>query len=113
MHPLSIWGTLPIVALHRRNGKLLDLLLKRLCDLVLSSFLLIALSPTFLIVPLLIRLDSPGPVFYVSRRIGKRGCVFPCCKFRTMVVNADQLKPTLAALNERDGFSSRSGMTLD
>jgi exopolysaccharide biosynthesis polyprenyl glycosylphosphotransferase len=102
--PIEYLGTLPVVALHRRNGKLLGNLLKRLCDLVLSSLLLIALSPTFLIVPLLIKLDSPGPVLYVSRRIGKRGRVFPCCKFRTMVANADQLRPSLAALNERDGI---------
>src|SRR6201999_2351495 len=47
---------------------------------------------------------SPGPVFYVSHRIGKKGRVFPCCKFRTMVANADQLRPTLASLNERDGI---------
>ena len=102
--PIEYLGTLPVVALHRRNGKLLGHLLKRLCDFGLASLLLIALSPTFLIIPLLIKLDSPGPVFYVSRRIGKRGRVFPCCKFRTMVANADQLRPTLAALNERDGI---------
>jgi exopolysaccharide biosynthesis polyprenyl glycosylphosphotransferase len=102
--PIEYLGTLPVVALHRRNGKLLGNLLKRLCDLALSSFLLIALSPTLFVIPLLIKLDSSGPVFYISRRIGKRGRVFPCCKFRTMVANADLLKPTLAALNERDGI---------
>jgi exopolysaccharide biosynthesis polyprenyl glycosylphosphotransferase len=102
--PIEYLGTLPVVALHRRNGKLLGHLLKRLCDIVLSSFLLVTLAPTLLVIPLLIKLDSPGPVLYVSHRIGKRGRVFPCFKFRTMVANAEQLKSTLAALNERDGI---------
>ena len=102
--PIDYLGTLPVVALHRRNGKLLGNLLKKVCDSILSSFLLLALLPIFVIIPVLIKLDSPGPVFYISRRIGKKGRVFPCCKFRTMVTNADQLKPSLAALNERDGI---------
>jgi exopolysaccharide biosynthesis polyprenyl glycosylphosphotransferase len=102
--PVDYLGNLPVVALHRRNGKLIGHLLKRVCDLGLASFFMVALLPTFLIIPLLIRLDSPGPVFYISRRIGKKGRVFACYKFRTMVANADQLRPTLAALNERDGI---------
>jgi exopolysaccharide biosynthesis polyprenyl glycosylphosphotransferase len=102
--PIEYLGTFPVVALHRRNGKLLGHLLKRVCDIVLSSVLLVTLAPALLVIPLLIKLDSPGPVFYVSHRIGKRGRVFPCCKFRTMVANAEQLKSTLAALNERDGI---------
>lgn len=102
--PIEYLGTLPVVALHRRNGRFLGHLLKRFCDSVLSPLLLIALAPTFLLIPILIKLDSPGPVFYVSRRIGKKGRVFFCYKFRTMVTNADQLKTSLASLNERDGI---------
>jgi exopolysaccharide biosynthesis polyprenyl glycosylphosphotransferase len=102
--PIEYLGSLPVVALHRRNGKLIDHLLKRLCDFCLSSLFLVLLLPSFLIIPLLIKIDSPGPVLYISHRIGKKGRVFPCCKFRTMVANADQLKPTLASLNERDGI---------
>ena len=102
--PVKYLGTFPVVAQHRRNGKVLDHLLKRLCDIVLSSGLLVALTPALLVIPLLIKLDSPGPVLYVSHRIGKKGRVFPCYKFRTMVANADQLKSTLASFNERDGI---------
>jgi exopolysaccharide biosynthesis polyprenyl glycosylphosphotransferase len=101
--PVEYMGTLPVVTLYRRHGKLLANLLKRLCDSALSLLLLISLAPVFIVIPILIKLDSPGPVFYISRRIGKKGRVFPCCKFRTMVANADQLKSSLAALNERDG----------
>jgi lipopolysaccharide/colanic/teichoic acid biosynthesis glycosyltransferase len=57
-----------------------------------------------ILLAIIIKLDSPGAVFYVSERIGKRGRVFPCFKFRTMVVNAEKLKKDLAALNERDGI---------
>ena len=102
--PIEYLGTLPVVALHRRNVKFIGNLLKKICDSVLSSFLLLALLPIFVIISILIKLDSPGPVFYVSRRIGKKGRVFPCCKFRTMVANADQLRNSLEALNERDGI---------
>lgn len=102
--PIEYLGNLPVVALHRRNGKTIDQLLKRILDLCLSTFFLIVLIPTLLLIPLLIKLDSAGPVFYVSHRIGKKGRVFPCLKFRTMVANADQLKQNLASLNERDGI---------
>ena len=102
--PIEYLGSLPVVALHRRNGKIIGHLLKRILDLCLTSICLVTLLPMFLVIPLLIKLDSPGPVFYISQRIGKKGRVFPCLKFRTMVANAEQLKATLAALNERDGI---------
>ena len=58
--PVDYLGNLPVVALHRRNGKLIGHLLKRLCDFGLASFFIVALLPTFLVIPLLIKLDSPG-----------------------------------------------------
>jgi len=56
-----------------------------------------------LLVALLIRLDSPGPVFYRAQRIGLKGRVFECLKFRTMVDAAEQMRSKLETLNERDG----------
>jgi exopolysaccharide biosynthesis polyprenyl glycosylphosphotransferase len=102
--PIEYLGNLPVVALHRRNGKVIGNLMKRIGDFGMSLFLVAALLPILLIIALLIKLDSPGPVFYISHRIGKKGRVFPCYKFRTMVVNADELTHTLASLNERDGI---------
>jgi exopolysaccharide biosynthesis polyprenyl glycosylphosphotransferase len=102
--PIEYLGNLPVVALHRRNGKVIGNLVKRIADFGLSLFLVVALLPMLLIIALLIKLDSSGPVFYISHRIGKKGRVFPCYKFRTMVVNADELTHTLASLNERDGI---------
>jgi len=65
--------------------------LKRLLDLVFSLLGLIALSPLLLAVALVIKLGSPGPVFYRGLRAGRQGQPFRIFKFRTMVVNADSI----------------------
>lgn len=70
-------------------------MIKRLLDLICALFGLIVLAPLFLIVGLLIKLDSPGSVFYRGDRIGKDGTPFKMFKFRTMVVNADQMGSAL------------------
>ncbi len=77
--------------------------LKRIMDLVLSAFGLIVCAPVFAALALWVQLDSPGPVFYGSRRAGKKGRVFTCYKLRTMVVNADAMKDLLRHRNERKG----------
>lgn len=61
------------------------------------------LSPLLLGIAVAIKLDSLGPVFYLSERIGKKGRVFRCIKFRTMVQNAKELLAELVQRNERDG----------
>jgi lipopolysaccharide/colanic/teichoic acid biosynthesis glycosyltransferase len=66
-------------------------MIKRLFDLIIACASLIALSPAFLIVGLLIKADSSGPILYKGTRIGKDGIPFKMYKFRTMVVNADQI----------------------
>jgi exopolysaccharide biosynthesis polyprenyl glycosylphosphotransferase len=77
--------------------------IKRAFDVVFSFCVLVAMAPVFLIVALAIKLDSPGPVFYLSNRIGKKGRVFQCVKFRTMVADAEERKAELLHMNERDG----------
>jgi lipopolysaccharide/colanic/teichoic acid biosynthesis glycosyltransferase len=57
---------------------------KRVVDVVLSSFLLIVLSPFLLLVALLIRLGSPGPALFVQKRVGRDGELFDMYKFRSM-----------------------------
>lgn len=64
---------------------------KRLFDIVFSLTVLILFSPVYLLLASLIFLSSPGPVFYVQERIGKNFKSFGCIKFRTMVVNADEV----------------------
>ncbi len=64
--------------------------LKRVIDLVLSGVALVLLSPLFLMVSVLIKLDSPGPVFYKQQRLGRNMRGFWLLKFRTMYRDADQ-----------------------
>ena len=65
--------------------------LKRIFDIVFSFLGLIFLLPFFILISLVIKLDSRGPIFYKQKRVGKRGIKFNILKFRTMVLNADQL----------------------
>jgi exopolysaccharide biosynthesis polyprenyl glycosylphosphotransferase len=76
---------------------------KQLMDSV-GSFLLLALGwPIFVVIALLIKLTSPGPVFFRQQRSGCNGQPFTIYKFRTMVTNAEQLQHELAAMNEMSG----------
>jgi exopolysaccharide biosynthesis polyprenyl glycosylphosphotransferase len=77
--------------------------LKRALDVVFSSMALIVLLPLLLAIALAIKLNSRGPIFYISERIGKKGRVFRCAKFRTMVSDAEQRRGEVLHLNERDG----------
>ncbi len=102
--PLEYLGAYPMVALHRRNPRTVAFFMKRVVDLMLSVLALVALFPIMIAIALAVVVDSRGPVFYVSERIGKRGRVFPCFKFRTMIRDAEARKRELAKLNERDGI---------
>lgn len=64
---------------------------KRAFDVVFSVVAMLSVLPFFLLVPLIIYFVSPGPVFFKHNRIGFRGKVFPCLKFRTMVLDADRV----------------------
>lgn len=66
-------------------------MLKRLFDIIFSLIWLILLSPLFLFIGILIKLEDKGPVFYPGIRVGKFGKPFRMYKFRTMVVNADKI----------------------
>lgn len=65
--------------------------MKRFFDLLVSCILIIFLLPLFVAIALLIRLNSPGPVFFIQRRIGLHGRTFKMFKFRTMVNNAENI----------------------
>jgi exopolysaccharide biosynthesis polyprenyl glycosylphosphotransferase len=73
---------------------------KRVFDVVVSSLLLLFLSPVFLAIALMIKWQDRGPVFYVTNRVGKWGEEFRFPKFRSMHLHADQMKDALAAQNE-------------
>ncbi len=73
-HPLSTW----------------DRFLKRLTDILLAAIALIILSPLIGMIALLIKIDSPGPVFYTQKRVGFRGKKFSLIKFRSMIEDAEK-----------------------
>lgn len=86
-----------------REQMLAQLLMKRVLDTALSIMVLIMLCPLMLTVALLIKLTSPGPVFFVQNRVGMNQRQFRLYKFRSMVADAEARKLDLQHLNERDG----------
>lgn len=80
------------------TGKTLDgNRLKRLFDISFSLTVLVTCLPLYLLVALLIKMSSPGPIFYIQERVGKNYQHFQCIKFRTMIENADQVLAELMA----------------
>ena len=78
-------------------------LVKRMLDIAVAGLLLLFLSPLFLVVILLIKLTSPGPVFFVQKRLGWNKRRFEVFKFRTMVVDAEKKMSQIQHLNEVSG----------
>lgn len=76
---------------------------KRLIDTLFSSIGLLFLSPLFLLLALLIKLGSSGPIIFKQKRVGKKGKTFTFYKFRNMVKNAEKLRQKYAHLNEANG----------
>ena len=76
------------------------LVFKRIFDIVFSLLALILLTPLFVIVAILIKLESSGPVFYSSKRVGQFYQVFDFYKFRSMKVNADALLKNMQHKNQ-------------
>jgi len=79
------------------------LLIKRFIDLTLSLALIVLLAPVLLLVAILIKLTSPGPILFVQKRIGLNKRVFQIYKFRTMVADAEQRMKQVEHLNEVSG----------
>jgi exopolysaccharide biosynthesis polyprenyl glycosylphosphotransferase len=82
---------------------LYSLAVKSIMDISVSLFLLICLSPLILIIAILIKLSSRGPIIYKQKRIGLRGRQFDLYKFRTMIIDAETLRKDLESRNEVDG----------
>ncbi len=100
---ISTIGTEKLLTFINIPYKSSALAVKKFMDVTVSIILLIILSPVMLIISLLIKLTSPGPVVYRQARVGLRGRQFDLYKFRTMVTNADKLKLDLESKNEMDG----------
>lgn len=90
---------------------LLNRFLKRFFDIVICSVAIIALLPLWIIVAIAIRCDSKGPVFFAQERRTKNGRIFKMYKFRSMVVNAEQMGAGLFNF-ENDPRVTRTGRFL-
>ena len=92
------------------QSRKVQLIIKRILDILLSSVGLVVLSPLLILAALLIKITSPGPVFFVHRRERRSGGEFPCIKFRTMVDQAHDVQRAMYSQSEVDGphFKIRS-----
>ncbi len=93
----------PFLTVPAANINATGMLYKRMLDIAGSfagCMLLLVMLP---VISILIKIDSPGPVFFRQRRIGQNGRVFSLFKFRTMVNNAEEMKEGLLANNEMNG----------
>jgi exopolysaccharide biosynthesis polyprenyl glycosylphosphotransferase len=100
--PIEYIGQFPTIPLHRGAVPEIGLIFKRVFDTVFSTLVLVLFSPVLLAIAIAIKFDSPGAVLYSSERIGKKGVVFHCIKFRTMVRDADTRRAEIMHMNERD-----------
>jgi exopolysaccharide biosynthesis polyprenyl glycosylphosphotransferase len=80
-----------------------QLALKKIMDVLVSLIVIIAFSPVFIIIAILIKVTSPGPIIFRQARVGLRGRSFNLYKFRTMVQNAEDIRKNLHDKNEVDG----------
>jgi exopolysaccharide biosynthesis polyprenyl glycosylphosphotransferase len=96
-------GQFPTIPLHRGHVPEIGLVLKRVIDILVSAMALAGLLPLLVAVAIAVKLDSGGPIFYSAERIGKKGRVFRCTKFRTMTRDADHRRAEVMHMNERDG----------
>ena len=94
---------LPLLGWQEPAPRIGQWLIKRSLDLTVAAVGLIVLSPLFAAIALAIRLDSPGPVIFRQRRVGRGGKLFTMAKFRSMVVDAESRVAELRDLNEATG----------
>lgn len=102
---LSYMGNVPMLHYHPSAGSAdsLEHIAKRIIDLVASAILLIILSPILLLIALLVKITSPGPVFFLQKRVGLNGRIFTLLKFRSMINNAEKMLTDLLSKNEMTG----------
>ncbi|MEK7278330.1 MAG: sugar transferase [Chloroflexota bacterium] len=96
-------GGIPLIGIKEHHLPREGVLIKRVIDIAVSMIGLLLSSPLFLAAAVLIKLDSPGPVFFRQMRAGQHGRLFSVIKFRSMQKGAEEQLPALAELNEASG----------
>lgn len=84
----------------KKKSDIIYRFIKRTFDIIVSGFSIIILSPIFLVIALLVRLDSKGPAIFKQKRIGKNGQAIYIYKFRSMVINAEEVLEKMMEDNE-------------
>lgn len=102
VHVASL-GTFPMLTVHSVSLNNLQLCTKRIIDVAGALVGIVLSSPIWVITAIAIKMDSPGPVFYKQSRVGTNGRIFKLYKFRSMFINADELRKELEARNEVEG----------
>lgn len=93
----------PLIGLKEAKLSPTSQLLKRTLDVVVSLAVLVGFAPLWLLLALAIKLDSPGPVLFRQKRVGRDGKEFEIFKFRSMRQDAERQRSTLEELNEAEG----------
>jgi exopolysaccharide biosynthesis polyprenyl glycosylphosphotransferase len=100
---LQMVGDIPLLSLEPVALSETKLIFKRAIDLTLAGFSLLALLPIMAVISLAIKLDSPGPVFFMQERVGLRKRRFNMFKFRSMIHGAEEKLREIEHLNEAEG----------
>ena len=96
-------GGVPLINVREPTLGIVDSVVKRAMDIILGLFFLMLSAPIAITLIILIRLDSPGPIIFAQKRVGRNGRPFTTYKFRSMRVNAEAELAQLNKLNEADG----------
>jgi exopolysaccharide biosynthesis polyprenyl glycosylphosphotransferase len=97
---VEMLGGFPLIGLREPLIRGIPRLIKRSFDLLVSVLLLIFLSPLLLLIGIVIRMDSPGPIFFHQERVGENAKPFAMLKFRTMVPNAEAQAEEVMQISE-------------
>ena len=101
---MGTFNSIPVVTFFNREFDAKDLTIKRVFDLAGSMVGMVLLAVATVIVGPIIKMESPGPIFFKQKRVGKNGRYFYLYKFRSMYVDAEERKSELMAQNEMSGL---------
>ena len=97
-------GPYSVITTAINKGNLAEYFIKRAFDIFASIFGLLAMGLLFIIFAPIIKIQSPGPVFFAQKRVGKNGKIFKMYKFRSMYMDAEERKKELMAQNQMKGL---------
>ncbi|GAX59182.1 polyprenyl glycosylphosphotransferase [Candidatus Scalindua japonica] len=100
---IDLLGNIPLINISLGPEDTFKLFIKRYIDISLSCLLLILMLPVFVVIFILIKIDSKGPVLFIQERISCNNRRFKLLKFRTMISNAEDIKSELIKMNEMSG----------